>query len=95
MRSDRSAKGEMRLRRQLQRQKLPVVDFGTATLVAGTATVTTTRVTDDSIILLTGQGSGGTEAAVYVSARVAGTSFTITSTDAGNTQLVAWVLLEP
>src|ERR1044072_3052744 len=52
--------------------------MGVATLVAGTATVNNTRVTNNSRIFLMNQDGGGTPGAVYVSSRVAGTSFTIT-----------------
>ena len=69
--------------------------MGTATLVAGTVTVNTTVVTATSRILLTTQTPGGTVGSPYVSARVAGTSFTITSTNAADTSTVAWLIVEP
>lgn len=69
--------------------------MGTTTLVTGTATVNNTLVTDDSIILLTAQDDGGTEGALGISGRTAGTSFTITSTSASDTQVVGWLILEP
>lgn len=69
--------------------------MGTATLVAGTVTVSTTAVTANSRIFLTIQSNGGTVGAVYVSARSAGTSFTITSTSGSDTSTVAWLLVEP
>lgn len=65
---------------------------GTATLVAGTVTVNTTAVAAGSRIFLTAQNTGGTPGALRVSARVAGTSFTITSTSALDTSTVAWEL---
>lgn len=68
---------------------------GAATLVAGTVVVSTTAVTANSRIHLTGQNSSGTPGHIYVSARVAGTSFTITSTSAADTRLVAWTIFEP
>jgi hypothetical protein len=71
--------------------------MGTATLVAGTATVATTAATATSRILLTTQSLGTVTAAkpIAVTARTAGTSFTITSADATDTSVVAWMLVEP
>lgn len=68
---------------------------GAATLVAGTVTVNTTAVTANSRIFMNGQNSSGTHGELTISARVAGTSFTITSTSATDTRLVAWFILEP
>ncbi|MGW2795186.1 hypothetical protein ACWC9H_35415 [Streptomyces sp. NPDC001251] len=69
--------------------------MGSATLVAGTVVVNTTKVTANSRIILTAQTSGAAPGALRVSARTAGTSFTITSTSGTDTSLVAWVILEP
>jgi hypothetical protein len=70
--------------------------MGTATLVAGTVTVANTLVTDDSIILVTTQGlAAGTEGFPIVSARTAGTSFTILSSQATDVAEVGWLILEP
>lgn len=69
--------------------------MGSATLVAGTVTVNTTKVTANSRIFLTAQTSGAAAGALRVSARVAGTSFTITSTSGTDTSLVAWEIREP
>ena len=69
--------------------------MGAATLVAGTVTVNTTAVTANSRIMLTGQDSSGTHGELTISARVAGTSFTITSNDAGDTRSIAWIIFEP
>jgi hypothetical protein len=69
--------------------------MGSATLVGGTVTVSTTAVTATSRILLTTNNPGGTPGAVYVSARVAGTSFTITSTSGTDTSDVVWAIFEP
>jgi hypothetical protein len=71
--------------------------MGTATLTAGAATVSTTAVTANSRIQLTIQSLGTVTApkAVAVTARSAGTSFTITSADATDTSVIAWTLLEP
>ena len=69
--------------------------MGSNTLVAGTVTVSTTKVTASSRIYLTPQNVSGTAGSVSVSARVAGTSFTILSTSALDTRLIAWVIIEP
>lgn len=70
--------------------------MGVATLVAGTVTVNTTAVTANSRILLTRQNHAGTvTGAVDVTARVAATSFTITSENAADTSDVAWLIIEP
>ena len=75
-----------------------------ATLVAGTVTVSTTKVTTNSRIFLTTQTLSGTEyGTVRVSARSAATSFAITSyrgnntttVASGDTSNVAWMIVEP
>lgn len=68
---------------------------GTAVLVAGTVTISNTSVTATSRILLTSQSDGGTPGFVRVSARVAGTSFTITSSNALDTSTIAYEIFEP
>lgn len=67
---------------------------GVATLVAGTVTVANTSITTTSRIQLTGQDNNAT-GALRVSARVVGTSFTITSSDVGATGVVAYFITEP
>lgn len=71
--------------------------MGVATLAAGTVTVATSRVTATSRIQLTAQALGTVTApkALAVTARTAGTSFTITSADATDTSQVAWEITEP
>lgn len=71
--------------------------MGTATLVAGTIAVANTLVTANSRIFLTSQDpNAGTQGPVFVSARTAGVSFTITSTiGALDTAIVAWEIKEP
>ena len=71
--------------------------MGTVTLVAGTATVANTSVTATSRIQLTAQSLGTVTApkALAVTARTAGTSFTVTSADATDTSVVAWFMVEP
>jgi len=69
--------------------------LGTATLVAGTVVVSTTKVTAASRIQLTGNSDGGTPGWLRVSARAAGTSFTVTSSSGADTGTVGWVIVEP
>lgn len=71
--------------------------MGTCTLVVGTCTVSTTAVTDDSRIFLTAQSLGTVTVGqgLAVSARTAGTSFTVTSTSPTDTSVVAWIIFEP
>lgn len=69
--------------------------MGVATLVAGAVTVSNTQIQANSRIFLTGQNSSGTHGELTVSARVAGTSFTITSTNGADTRQVAWLIVEP
>ena len=68
---------------------------GAAVLVGGTVTVATTKVTANSRIQVTSNVDGGTPGWLRVSARVAGTSFTITSSSGTDTSTVAWVIVEP
>ncbi len=71
--------------------------MGRATLVAGEKVVTTSAVTANSNILVTVQSLGTVTApeAVAVTARTAGTSFTITSADNTDTSVVAWLIVDP
>lgn len=69
--------------------------MGSAVLVAGTVTVNTTAVTANSRIMLTGQNSSGAHGELSVSARVVGTSFTITSSSGTDTRTVGWIIFEP
>lgn len=77
---------------------------GTATLSSGVATVSTSAVTANSRIFLQRHAAGGTTAGnVYeVTARTAGTSFTITAiilstglTGAADSSTIAWTIVEP
>ncbi|MDP4219113.1 MAG: hypothetical protein Q8916_02440 [Bacteroidota bacterium] len=68
--------------------------MGTAVLAAGTKVVQTTSVTANSRIFLTTQ-SATNPGKLYVSARTAGTSFTISSTSGTDASTVAWVIVEP
>jgi hypothetical protein len=69
--------------------------FGRVSLTAGSAVVATTAITATSIVLLTNQVLG-TVAAPFplgVTARTAGTSFTITSSDGTDTSTIGWVII--
>jgi len=70
---------------------------GVATLVGGTVVVNTTAVTGSSRIQLTAQNLGtiAIPAALAVSARSGGTSFTILSADPTDTSDVAWFIINP
>lgn len=70
---------------------------GTATLAAGTVTVANTSVTANSRIFLTCQSLGTVTApsALAVTARTAGTSFTITASQSTDTSVIAYEIIEP
>jgi hypothetical protein len=69
---------------------------GTATLTAGTVTVSAGGfVTATCIIHLTSQADGGTPGSVRVTAKSVGTSFTITSSSNTDTSTIAWSIVEP
>lgn len=69
--------------------------FGSVTLVGGTATISTTSVTANSLIFLTSQelGTVSDPSALAVTARVAGVSFTITASQATDTSSIAWMIV--
>lgn len=69
--------------------------MGVATLAAGTVVVNTTKVTANSRVFITSEAPAGTIGFLSVSARTAGTSFTITSSNALDTSTVAWLIVEP
>lgn len=71
--------------------------MGVATLVLGVATVSTTKVTANSRIFICPEALGtiASPVALAVTARSAGTSFTITSANLTDTSTVAWVIMEP
>lgn len=66
---------------------------GVVTLAAGTVTVTNAAITAASEIAVELYAPAGTPGVAYVSARTAGTGFTITSTSASDTSQVRWRLL--
>jgi hypothetical protein len=66
-----------------------------AAMTTGSIVISNTLVTANSRIFLTINVPGGTPGAVYVSARNAGTDFTISSTSVLDTSQVAWEIKEP
>lgn len=68
--------------------------MGTATLVAGTVTVNNTSITANTLIFLSRTTTGGTVGHLSTTL-VASTSFTINSSSATDTSVVAWLLVEP
>lgn len=69
--------------------------MGVVTLVGGAAVVANEKVTANSRIFLTSQAGGGTPGFLRVSARTAGTSFTVTSSSGTDTSVVAYMIVEP
>lgn len=69
--------------------------MGSAALVGGSKVVATTAVTASSRIFVLSNADGGTPGWLRVSARTAGTSFTITSSSGTDTSTVAWMIVEP
>lgn len=69
--------------------------MGVSTLASGTVVVANTSVTATTRIMLSTQSPSGTVGHPYVSARTAGTSFTITSTSGSDASVIAWILVEP
>jgi hypothetical protein len=69
--------------------------MGQAVLVGGTVVVSNTSVTANTRIFLSHANTGGTLGHLYISARTAATSFTITSSSNLDTSTVNWLLIEP
>jgi hypothetical protein len=71
--------------------------MGTVTLVTGSATINTSKVTANSRIFLTVQSLGTVTSPkpICVFARTPGTSFQIASSDATDTSVIAWWIVEP
>lgn len=69
--------------------------MGQATLVGGTVVVSNTAVTASTRIFLSHANTSGTLGHLYISARTAATSFTITSSSGTDTSTVNWLLIEP
>lgn len=70
--------------------------MGTGTLVGGTLTVSNAKVTASSRIFLTSEGGTVTNLGnIYISARSAGVSFTVTSSNVLDTQTFIYLIMEP
>lgn len=70
--------------------------MGTGTLSGGTLVVSTTKVTANSRIFLSDQGGSVTNiGSLYISARSAGTSFTVSSSNVLDASTFAWIIFEP
>ena len=67
---------------------------GSATLVAGTITVSNTSVTANTVVMLTRKTSGGTIGTAITYTLSAGASFTINSDNILDTSTFVWVLIE-
>jgi len=73
-----------------RRAETGAVKTATATLAAGTVTVADAAITANSVIRVAQKTSGGTPGALFISAKVTATSFTITSTNAADTSVVQY-----
>lgn len=70
--------------------------MGTGTLSGGTLVVSTTKVTANSRIFISDQGGSVTNiGTLYISARSAGTSFTVSSSNVLDASTFAWIIFEP
>lgn len=69
--------------------------MGVATLAGGTVTVANTSITATTRIFLTSQGGGAGATDLRISARTVGVDFTISAGDLGDTDIIAWMLVEP
>ena len=67
---------------------------GTATLVGGTVTVANTSITANTRVFVSRSTLGGTPGHLSTT-QIAATSFTVNSSDAGDTSTVNWLLIEP
>jgi len=68
--------------------------MGTATLTGGTVTVANTTVTADTRVFVSRSTVGGTLGHLSTT-QIASTSFTVNSSDAGDTSTINWILIEP
>lgn len=72
----------------------PTPTMGLATLIGGTVTVANSTITATSKIFVTPQGGLLNVGTVWVSSRVNGTSFTITSANVLDARVVAYQIYE-
>ena len=68
---------------------------GTANLSSGAATVSDSSVTANSIILLTAEDGTLNVGNLYVASRIAGTSFTMNSSNVLDARTVGYLIIEP
>jgi hypothetical protein len=78
---------------QEQLSGIPLTRYGTAALVAGTVSVTLGSVSSASVIIVSRMTPGGTAGHLSVPSVSNGTGFTISSSSASDTSLVAWLAL--
>ena len=76
-----------------QLQGIPVMRRGTATLVAGTVTVTLPSVGSSSVVLVTRQAPSGTLGHLSVPSVNPGSGFTVTSSSGGDNSVVSYLVL--
>lgn len=72
--------------------------MGSAQLVAGSATVSTNQITDNSRVFLTTQvplPDFASIGSLFVGSRVPTTSFTVSSTNVNDTSIFGWLIVEP
>ncbi len=76
-----------------QLQGIPVMRWGTATLVSGTVAVTLPSVSGSSVVLVSRQAPSGTLGHLSVPAISPGSGFTITSSSSGDNSVVSYLVL--
>jgi hypothetical protein len=78
---------------QSQLSGIPGIKAGTATLTAGTVSVSLSSVSSGTVVLVSRLVPGGTLGHLSVPAVSNGTGFTITSTSVSETSAVAWLAI--
>jgi hypothetical protein len=76
---------------QTQLAGIPNIRQGTATLVAGTVSVSLSSTGSSTVVLVSRQTPGGTLGSLSVPTITAGSGFTITSSSSSETSAVGWV----
>jgi hypothetical protein len=76
---------------QSQLAGIPAIRQGTATLVAGTVSVSLSSTGSSTVVLVSRQAPGGTLGSLSVPVITAGSGFTITSSSGSETSSVGWV----
>jgi hypothetical protein len=76
---------------QSQLAAMPGLKQGTATLVAGTVSVTLASVGTSTVVLVSRLVPGGTLGSLSVPVVTAGSGFTVSSSSAGETSTVSWL----